>query len=117
MTKMQARDSECKRCAFLEIGQNLERQGNAHGVQDGKEINQFLRDRSADRREITESRRYHTYYAERHAANGALQCDMPHPAANMHQFIHFSQRSLHYDRVSRFRSDIAAQTEGHTNGR
>lgn len=69
MTKMQAKYSECKHGAFLEIGQDLERQGHAHGIQDGKEINHFLRDRSPDRREITESRRYHTHYAERHAAD------------------------------------------------
>ena len=50
----------------------MRRDGNANGVEDREEINNLLRDRASDRRQIAGGGDDHAENAQRHASDGTL---------------------------------------------
>ena len=58
-------------------------------------------------------REHHSAQTQAHAADGALQRNGTHPPADVHEFIHFLQRVLHRDNVSRFCRHVAVLSHRH----
>lgn len=65
--------------------------GDAKGIEDGENVDRFLSDGPGDWRKIAEGGEEHPENAQRHSANGALQCDLSHPPADVQELIDLLQ--------------------------
>ena len=53
---------------------------------------------------------------QRHSADRALERDDPHPAADVHEFVHLLQRVIHDHDAGGFRGHVAVLSDRHADG-
>ncbi len=90
-----------------QIGDHPGRKRSPKGVEDGQDIDDLLGDRPADRIQMAGGGEDHPDDTERHAANGALEGNRPHPAADMHEFVDLPEGVVHDDDPGSLGGDIA----------
>ena len=89
------------------------RKGGPQSVQHRQNVDDFLRDRAAHRTEMAGGGEHHADDAQRHAADGALQRDGSHAAADVHELVHLLERVVHDHDAGRFGGHVAVLSDRH----
>src|SRR6185437_6024854 len=101
----------------LKVAQRAGREDHTERIQDGKEVDQLLRDGSLNWADKADRCCSHTDQAQAHASNGTCESNPSHPSTYMNQLIDTRQGGLKDYSTRRLGGNVTIHTKGNTRGR
>jgi hypothetical protein len=98
---------------FLQITHHLRWESGSQGIKHCQHVNHFLSDRPDDWTEMSSCRKAHANHNECHTANGTLQRDRSHAAADVHELVDLLERVVHDDNARGFCCNVTVLANCH----